>query len=116
ARPRRVLRITQHPFPADSIVRRDVLELLAAGVDVDVVCPVAPGRDDPVAAGPGRIRVLRVPIRHRRGSPIRYALEYAAFTAAAFVLAGLLSLRSRYAAVQVDNLPDVLLAAALVPR
>jgi glycosyltransferase involved in cell wall biosynthesis len=111
----RVLRITQHPFPADSIVRRDVVELAGRGFEVDVVC-AAGGREDPEAVGWAGVRVHRLPIRHRRGSAIRYPLEYAAFFLAAFAVAGALGLRRRYAAVQVDNLPDLLVFAAAIPR
>src|SRR5215469_10174825 len=68
--PRRVLRITQHPFPADSIVRRDVLELTARGVDVDVVCAPGAGRDEPAPTRGAGPRVYRIPIRHRRGSAV----------------------------------------------
>jgi len=113
---RRVLRITQHPFPADSIVRRDVLELAGRGFEVDVVCAAGPRRDDVLPAGSGAIRVHRIPIRHRRGSTLRYPLEYAAFFLAATAVAGALGLRRRYAVVQVDNLPDLLVFAAAVPR
>jgi len=112
----RVLRITQHPFPADSIVRRDVLELLGRGIDVDIVCAACPGPDDPMPAGAGRLAVYPVPIRHRRGSALRYPLEYTAFFLAAFAVATFLGLRRRYATVQVDNLPDLLVLAGLVPR
>ena len=111
-----VLRITQHPFPADSIVRRDVMELTARGFEVDVVCAPSAGPDEPLHSGAVGPNVYRIPIRHRRGSAIRYPLEYAAFFLAAFTVAGMLGLRRRYAAVQVDNLPDLLVFAAAVPR
>lgn len=62
------------------------------------------------------LRVFRVPIRHRRRPLIRYPLEYAGFFLAAAALAGLLGLRRRYAAVQVDNLPNSLVFSGLVPR
>ena len=115
-RSRRVLRITQHPFPADSIVRRDVLELTARGFEVDVVCAPGPGRDEPLDSGAARPNVYRIPIRHRRGSAIRYPFEYAAFFLATFAVTSVLGLRRRYAAVQVDNLPDLLVFAGAVPR
>jgi len=115
-RRRRVLRITQHPFPADSIVRRDVLELTARGFEVDVVCAAGPRRDEPLDSGAAGPTVYRIPIRHRRGSALRYPFEYAAFFLAAFTVAGVLGLRRRYAAVQVDNLPDLLVFAGAVPR
>jgi glycosyltransferase involved in cell wall biosynthesis len=114
--PRRVLRITQHPFPGDSIVRRDVLELAARGFEVDVVCAAAADGDEPPPAGAGAVRVHRVPVRHRRGHALRYPLEYGAFLAAAAALAAWLTLRRRYEAVQVDNLPDPLVFAAAAPR
>jgi glycosyltransferase involved in cell wall biosynthesis len=112
----RVLRITQHPFPADSIVRRDVLELTARGVEVDVVCAAGHGRDDALPPGPMCPHVYPVPIRHRRGGLLRYVFEYLAFFLAAFAVASVLGLRRRYAAVQVDNLPDLLVFAGTVPR
>jgi glycosyltransferase involved in cell wall biosynthesis len=112
----RVLRITQHPFPADSIVRRDVLELTSRGFKVDVVCGPGPARDAPLDSGAFGPTVYRIPIRHRRGSALRYPFEYAAFFLAAFAVAGVLGLRRRYAAVQVDNLPDLLVFAAAIPR
>ena len=111
--PPRVLRITQHPFPGDSIVRRDVLELAARGFDVDVVCGPGPGGEEPVGAS---LRVHRIPIRHRRGGVARYLVEYAAFFLAALAVASRLGLRHRYAAVQADNLPDLLGFAGVVPR
>jgi glycosyltransferase involved in cell wall biosynthesis len=111
----RVLRITQHPFPADSIVRRDVLELTARGYEVDVICAVGPGRDDAVP-DTGQLRIYRIPITHHRGHPIRYLLEYLAFFLSALAIASALGARRRYGAVQVDNLPDLLVFAAAVPR
>jgi glycosyltransferase involved in cell wall biosynthesis len=117
----RVLRITQHPFPDDSIVRRDVLELVGRGLGVDVVCAAGPAQAGPAQADPvpvdaGRLNVYHIPIRHRRDNPIRYPLEYLAFFLAALAMASVLGFRRRYAAVQVDNLPDLLVFAGAVPR
>lgn len=110
----RVLRITQHPFPADSVVRRDVIDLTGHGYDVDVVCANGPDRDDAVADSPS-LRIYRIPISHRRGRAIRYPLEHLAFSLGAFGLAAALGARRRYATVQVDNLPDFLVFAAAIP-
>jgi len=111
--PARILRITLHPFPADSIVRRDVLELARRGLHVDVVCAEGPAGGEPAPPG---VQVHRIPIRHRRGNALRYPFEYGAFFLAALALASALGLRRRYAVVQVDNLPDPLVFAAIVPR
>jgi glycosyltransferase involved in cell wall biosynthesis len=113
---RRVLRITRHPFPADPIVRRDVIELAALGFEVDVVCAGGPD-EEASGIGPGaRPRVHRIAIRHRRGGPLGYLVQYGAFLGAATAVAGWLALRRRYETVQVDNLPDLLVFAAAVPR
>src|SRR5262249_58673335 len=82
-RRRRVLRITQHPFPADSIVRRDVLELTARGFEVDVVCAPRPGPDQPPDSGAARPPLYPLPIRHPRGTALRYPFQYAPFFLAA---------------------------------
>jgi glycosyltransferase involved in cell wall biosynthesis len=114
--PERVLRVTQHPFPTHPTVARDVSELLRQGFELDLVCAAAPpDHREPEVARPG-LRVYRVPIRHRRRPAIRYPLEYGAFFLAALGLTTTLGLRRRYAAVQVDNLPDFLVFAAAVPR
>ena len=112
----RVLRITQHPFPEMPVLRRDVLELLSDGYEVDLICSAGWTTDDRIRGHQPGLRVFRVPIRHRRRPLIRYPLEYAGFFFAALALASLLGLRRRYAAVQVDNLPDSLVFSGVVPR
>jgi glycosyltransferase involved in cell wall biosynthesis len=112
----RILRITQHPFPEMPVIRRDVFELLASGYEVDLICSAGWTADDRLSRQQPGLRVFRVPIRHRRRPLIRYPLEYAGFFFAALALASLLGLRRRYAAVQVDNLPDSLVFSGVVPR
>jgi glycosyltransferase involved in cell wall biosynthesis len=116
ARPRgAVLMISQHSFTEEAIVRRNAFELLDAGFEVDVICSAGIGGVQRTDARPG-LRVHWVPIRHRRRPLVRYPWEYAAFFAAALVLASGLASRRRYAAVQVDNLPDFLVFTGLVAR
>jgi glycosyltransferase involved in cell wall biosynthesis len=113
---RGVLLLTQHLFPGHPTVERAVSELRRQGFTVDLVCSAPPaGSPKPEPSPPG-LRVYRVPVRHRRRPLIRYPLEYAAFFLAALGIVSWLGLRRRYAAVQVDNLPDVLVFAAPVPR
>jgi glycosyltransferase involved in cell wall biosynthesis len=116
ARPRgAVLLISQHSFAEEAIVRRNVFELLDAGYDVDLICSTGVSGVRRAGGRPG-LHVHWVPIRHRRRPLLRYAWEYAAFFAAALAVAGGLASRRRYAAVQVDNLPDFLVFAALPAR
>jgi glycosyltransferase involved in cell wall biosynthesis len=114
-RPHRVLLLTQHPFPRNPMVGRAVSELLRQELEVDLICSAPPSGSSEVPPTPG-LRIYRVPLRHRRRPAIRYPLEYAAFFAAALGIATWLGLRRRYVTVQVDNLPDVLVFAAAVPR
>jgi hypothetical protein len=111
-----VLRVTQRSF-GDPLVGRDVTELLEQGFEVDVVCTLGrPGQDTRgIGPRPG-LRVYRVPVHHRRRPLLRYPLQYVVFFAAALALVGWLGLRRRYAAVQVDNPPDLLVCAAQLPR
>jgi len=110
-----VLMISQHSFTEEAIVRRNAFELLDAGFEVDVICSAGVGGVQRTDARSG-LRVHWVPIRHRRRPLVRYPWEYAAFFVAALALASGLASRRRYAAVQVDNLPDFLIFTTLVPR
>jgi hypothetical protein len=110
-----VLMISQHSFAEEAIVRRNVFEVLEAGFDVDLICSTGISGVRP-AETPAGLRVHWIPIRHRRRPLLRYAWEYGGFFLAALGLAGSLASRRRYAAVQVDNLPDFLVFAAVVPR
>ncbi|HEX6493271.1 MAG TPA: glycosyltransferase [Candidatus Dormibacteraeota bacterium] len=115
ARPRgrgpRVLMISQHPFPSNPTLRRNVEHLLRQGATVDVVCTT-----DHLDHAPRHgLRVHAVRLAHRR-LQMWYPLEYLAFFAAAFPRVCRLSLRTRYDVVQVDNLPDFLVFAALPAR
>ena len=111
----RVCVVRQYYYPLDIRVRREVEALLAAGHEVDVVCLQGP--EQPVSERDGRLRVRRLPLRHRRGGgAVGYVSRYGSFLllAAAVVLA--LHLRRRYAVVQVHSLPDPLVAVGLLPR
>ena len=108
---RRILVVTQHPYPEQRIVRRNIELLAGEGAEVDVVCT---GSGE--FAAPPRIRLFRVPLAHRRHRAVRYLFEYAAFFATATAMVSLLSLRRRYDVAQVDTLPDFLVLAALPAR
>lgn len=114
--PGRVLLLTQHAFPFFVTPRRSVQELLSQGFEVDVVCSASPDPSTEKTLESPQLRVYRIPVRHRRRPLIRYPVNYAAFFVGALATVSWLGLRRRYAAVQVDNLPDFLVFAAPVPR
>jgi glycosyltransferase involved in cell wall biosynthesis len=113
--PPRILILSQILAGNHWVLRRNVWELLERGFDVDLVCLGRPEAEDDVPLGAGRLRVLAVPVRRARGTLGSWAGQ-AAFVVIALVLTAVLGLRRRYVAVQVDNRPDLLVLAALLPR
>jgi glycosyltransferase involved in cell wall biosynthesis len=106
--------IVRHNYYPDSHVRRDAEALVQAGHDVSVVSlrrPTQPARETI-----NGVEVYRLPVVHRRGSPLRYAWEYSAFAVLAFIQITLLHLKKRFRVVEVDNMPDILVFSALVPK
>jgi len=101
-------------YPSDVRIRREAVTLHEAGWEVDVFCLRGPGE---AARGlEDGVAVYRVPLGRRRGSRVRYALEYGlAFAALAASLAVRMR-RRRYAVVQVHTLPDFLVFAAAPAR
>ncbi len=93
-------------------VQRQALALRDAGVEVHVICL----RDEnesrfEVVDG---VRVYRVPVRRHKGSgPVSQLLEYLAFFVVALLRLMVLLPRYRYRTVQVHNLPDFLVFAAV---
>jgi glycosyltransferase involved in cell wall biosynthesis len=112
----RALVVSRHPYPMQTTLRRNVAELLAQGIGVDVVClspRLAWGAT--VAGSPG-LRVYGVPFKQRRSHPLRYALNYAGFFIWAVLVVSVLAARSRYEVVEVENTPDFLIFTTVVPR
>jgi len=95
-------------------VRREVQAVVAAGHDVDVICLARP--DEPPFEHAGRTTIWRLPLKHRRGGIGNYVLEYAAFFVLAGALATILHIWRRYAVVQVNSIPDLLVFTAFGPR
>ncbi len=103
-----------YPFD-ETRVQRQAEALVERGHDVDVICLLR-GAEPKVEETDG-VTVYRVPIRrdNRRGVFGQF-FEYLAFLLMAFATLTRLHLRRRYAVVQVHNLPDFMVLAALVPR
>ncbi len=112
----RVLMVSRHSYPTHTVMRRNAEHLAGLGLRVDLICSGARSDARQGAPPPPGLRVFRVPVRHRRGSPLLYLFEYAAFGVVAVALATLLALRHAYLAVQVDNPPDLLVVSALAGR
>jgi len=113
--PRPRVAIVRHSFyPSELNVKREAEALRDAGYDVDVIClrgQGEAGREDVEG-----IHVHRLPVGHKRGKILRYLWEYNAFFVLAAAKLGALHSRSRFAAVQVNTMPDYLVFVALYPK
>ncbi len=101
-------------YPEDTRPRRTVEVLLKCGVSVDLVCLAEEGA--PKREQRDGLNIYRVPIQHRRAGKLAYLYEYTAFILVSLLLLAFRSWRRRYDAVYVNNMPDVLVASALVPK
>ncbi|MBV8526854.1 MAG: glycosyltransferase [Candidatus Dormibacteraeota bacterium] len=109
----RLLMITQHPYPWNPTLRRNVDALTETGAHLDLICSMF---DPTLTDRPDNLHIHTIPIAHRRHHPSRYVIEYAAFFLRSFLKVTTLSLRRRFDAVQVDNVPDFLVFAAWPAR
>jgi glycosyltransferase involved in cell wall biosynthesis len=112
--PPRIAIVRHSGYPSDMHIRRDAMALRDAGFEVDLICDREPGR--PRIERIDGITVVRIPPRHRRGGLGRYLFEYAAFPVLATVATALRAVKRPYAWVEINNMPDWLMVAALLPR
>lgn len=110
----RIAIVRHSSYPEDMHIRRDALALRDAGFDVDLICDRKPGKA--LVEQIDGINVVRISPLHRRGGVGRYLFEYTAFPLAATVILALRSVRRRYHWVEINNMPDWLVIAAIVPK
>ncbi len=101
-------------FPQDPRVRKEVCALLEEGYKVDVICLRDKG-EQPFEVWHGA-KVYRLPVRHQRRGLLHYIFEYLNFFIRALLKVSVLHLKQRYNLVQVNNIPNFLVFAALLPR
>src|SRR6516225_12336759 len=106
--------VTFSPFPYDPRPRRAVDALLKAGMSVDLVC--LNDSDLSRTDGNAALSIYRIPIANRRGSKLSYVFRYAIFILLSTLILALRSLKRRYDLVYVHNMPDILVASAIVPK
>jgi glycosyltransferase involved in cell wall biosynthesis len=101
-------------YPFDPRPRRTADVLVRQGMSVDYIC-VADGKA-PWREKTNGINVFRVPINHQRGGKLGYAYQYLAFILASAAILAARSRRHRYDLVFVNNMPDILVVSALLPK
>jgi glycosyltransferase involved in cell wall biosynthesis len=110
----RVAVVRHDRFPGDPHLRRNVHALRDAGLTVDVICDREPNL--PCYERSDGVTVLRLLFGHKRHSMPRYLFEYLTLPFLASALVAVRSLWRPYRYVEVDNPPDWLVLAGLLPR
>lgn len=111
---KRVGMVVLSPYPADPRPRRAIDAMLQEGMEIDLLCETDEGLS--AKEHRGRLTVTRLPIQHKRGGALGYAMEYASFILLATFIFAWRSLRKRYDLVYVHNMPDILVISALIPK
>ena len=93
---------------------RESEALVIAGYDVEVLC--LRGADETPPQDDAHIRFHTVVIDRHRSNLLRYALSYLKWFVIGFVFLSRGQLRSRYAVVQINSLPDHQVFTALIPK
>jgi glycosyltransferase involved in cell wall biosynthesis len=101
-------------YPQRGNVLRNAETLAHAGYDVSVIVLQQPGQ--PRHERLNGVDVHRLPLTHQRGSVLHYLLEYGRLLGMAFLTLTKLHLRKRFRVIEIDNMPDVLVFSAIVPK
>ena len=101
-------------YPFDPRPRRTADVLVRQGMRVDYIC-VADGKA-PWHEKTNGMNVFRVPMNHQRGGKLGYAYQYSAFILASAAILALRSLPHRYDLIFINNMPDILVVSALLPK
>jgi glycosyltransferase involved in cell wall biosynthesis len=107
--------LVQNYYDFDIRVRRKAEALVTAGYEVDVIALRVVGGKEKQYQLNG-VNVYTVGLGKNRGSLLRYAAEYAFFFVFAAWKVAMLMHRRDYTIVDVNNLPDFLVFAALWPK
>src|SRR5215469_15252067 len=111
---KRVAMVTFSSYPFDPRPRRTIDALVGAGATVDLIC--LGDEKAPRHEAHNGVNVLRVPLKHPRRGKVEYAVRYGLFILYSGLLFAFRSLRHRYDLFYVHNMPDILVASALIPK
>ncbi len=111
--PLRVAMVHLSDFRLDSRIQRQARALAERGDEVDLICI---GEAERQRVGEGTIRVHPVGAEKAGGGAAAYVRGYGTFLLRAARRLTALDRERRYDLIEIHNMPDVLTAAALVPR
>ncbi|MFZ5917458.1 MAG: glycosyltransferase family 4 protein [Chloroflexota bacterium] len=105
--------IVRHNY-YDLLVRREAETLLNAGYELDVIC--LPGKSEANEPTINGVRLHTIPLVRKKAGLFRYLYDYLAFCLLVAWKLTRLHLERPFAAIQVNNMPDFLVFATLIPR
>ncbi len=116
AAPRRHCMVVHAHYPlGETRVEREAIALVTQGYQVDLIS--LRSRNEPAFSVEEGVNVYRLPVHRRLGGGAAGQLfEYLLFFFWAAIKLTALHFKRRYCAVQVHNLPDFLVFAAIVPK
>ncbi len=103
--------IVQNYYPRDVRVKRYANVLLNNGYHVDVIALSEKGK--PFIEKQDHVSIYRIGLPKKRGSLIRYLMEYLVFLLESTFLVSILYLKKRYDIIHVNTLPDFLVFSTL---
>lgn len=113
---RRAVLVSRSYFPDDPRLARQVSALRAHGAEVAVICLRRPASREPALEETDGVVVRRLGGTRRRGSRLRYVVEYGTFLGAAAAILAWEHFRRPFSLVQVANPPDPLVVCGLPQR
>jgi glycosyltransferase involved in cell wall biosynthesis len=116
---RRLIRhcmVVHNCYPFDETrVQREAEALVESGFEVDVIC--LRQDNEPTIERVDSVNIFRLPIRRKRKhGRVAQLFDYCTGLFLTFLHLSRLHLKRRYHVVQIHNLPDFLVFAALIPR
>ena len=108
--------VVHNYYPLGEIrVQREARALIDAGFEVDVICLRHPG--ECAQASEYKVQIYRLPVkRYKQRGVVVQLLEYLVFFFLATWQLLRLYLKKRYTTIQIHNLPDFLVFAAIIPK
>ena len=101
-------------YPFDPRPRRAADALARQDMSIDYIC-VTDGKASWHEKRNG-INLFRIPMERQRGGKLGYAYQYSAFILASAVMLALRSCQRRYDLIYINNMPDILVVSALLPK
>ena len=114
----RVCLIRQSIYPLDLLVRREAETLRQAGYETHVICLENPENenDRQLEEVINDVYVHRLPLKRKKTSTARYVFDYLSFAFLASIKVTVLHIKRRFDVIQVNNMPDLLVFAAIAPK